>query len=129
MQMRSAIGIVLTAAILGCVTSEPIQNVTSASIIAPPGRNLSMRDVATAIERAGKSLGWQLDADGPGLFTGRLALRSHLAVVEIEHDTRSYSIRYRDSRNLDAKEGEIHKAYNEWVEKLDQAIRAQLQMP
>jgi hypothetical protein len=126
--MRLIIGILLVGAMLGCVTNEPIQNVTNAPIIVPPGENVSMNNVATAIQRAGKSLGWQLNADGPGLFTGRLALRSHLAVVEIEHDTKSYSIRYRDSMNLDAKAGEIHKSYNQWVQNLDKAIRAQLEM-
>jgi len=52
----------------------------------------------------------------------------HLAVVEIEYDERAYSIRYRDSTNLEAKDGQIHPAYNQWIENLDKAIRAELDM-
>ena len=48
--------------------------------------------------RAGSQLGWQMQPTGPGRISGRLALRTHLAVVDIEHDTKSYSIKYRDSR-------------------------------
>lgn len=88
-----------------------------------------MTDVATAIKEAGKSLGWQMSAEAPGLFTGRLAIRHHVAVVEISHDAQRYSIRYRDSVNLDARDGLIHSAYNQWVESLDRAIRSRLQTP
>jgi hypothetical protein len=120
--------LLIVAALLlgGCATSERIHNVIDAPIIAPGGKTLSMGQVRTAIERAGRSLGWQLLAERPGLFSGRLALRTHVAVVEIEHDSKSYSIRYRGSTNLDAADGEIHKAYNQWIEKLDRAIRAEL---
>ena len=63
---------------------------------------------------------------GPGRLTGRLALRQHTAVIDIEHDAKSYSIKYRDSTNLDARDGMIHKNYNNWVQNLDKGIRAQL---
>ena len=43
-------------------------------------------------------------------------------MVEIEFDERAYSIRYRDSTNLEAKDGQIHPAYNQWIESLDKAI-------
>lgn len=121
--------LLLVAALLlgGCATNERIYNVIDAPVIAPAGKSLSMGQVRTAIERAGRSLGWQLQAERPGFFSGRLALRTHVAVVEIEHDSRSYSIRYRGSTNLDAADGEIHKAYNQWIEKLDRAIRAELE--
>lgn len=128
--MRPFLGIACMAVplLLGCATGEPIVNIADAPVVAPSGKELLRRDVATAIERAGRSLGWQLIVEGPGLFTGRLQLRNHLAVVEIEYDAKAYSIRYRDSANLDARDGEIHKAYNQWVENLDKAIRAQLGM-
>lgn len=88
-----------------------------------------MGEVRTAIERAGRSLGWQMFAERPGVLGGRLALRSHFAAVEIEFDTAHYSIRYRESTNLDAADGQIHPAYNQWVAKLDRAIREQLERP
>jgi hypothetical protein len=121
----------LIAALLAsaCASHEPIQDVIDAPIIARAGASVSMGEVRTAIERAGRSLGWQLAAERPGIYGGRLALRSHVAVIEIEHDEKSYSIRYRDSTNLDAAGGQIHPAYNQWIEKLDRAIRAELERP
>lgn len=112
-----------------CATSEPIHDVIDVKVIPPAGTNLSMGEVRTAIERAGRSLGWQLAAERPGLFSGRLSLRSHVAVVEIEHDAKTYSIRYRDSSNLVTPDGQIHPAYNDWIEKLDRAIREELRRP
>ena len=127
--MRSFLGMACVAMPLvlgGCATGEPIENVANAPAVAPSGKNLTRSDVAVAIQRAARSVGWQLIAEGPGLFTGRLQRRHHLAIVEIEYDSTAYSIRYRDSTNLDAKNGEIHRAYNQWIENLDQAIRAEL---
>ena len=88
-----------------------------------------MNEVQTAIQRAGKSLGWYINPEGPGHLVGRLPLRTHLAVVDIEHDAKSYSIKYRESANLNAGHGMIHPNYNEWVQSLDRAIRSQLLGP
>jgi hypothetical protein len=129
--MRSLLGIVCAAGMLalgGCVTTAPIENVINAPIVVPSGKTIAPSDVATAIERAGRALGWELAAEAPGLFGARLRLRNHLAVVKIEYDQKAYSIRYADSANLEAKDGLIHRAYNEWIENLDRAIRAQLEM-
>ena len=129
--MRTCFGVAWTALALalgGCATVEPIEDVTDAPVVAAKGKTVAPGDVGTAIQRAGQSLGWQLLAEAPGLFTGRRQLRHHLAVVEIEFDERAYSIRYRDSTNLEAKDGQIHPAYNQWIESLDKAIRAELGM-
>jgi hypothetical protein len=123
------VGILLAAAALaigGCATTQPIQNVQNAPIILPPGKSVTMNEVTTAIMRAGTQLGWQMAPEGPGRLTGRLALRTHLAVIDVEHDTKSYSIKYRDSSNLNAADGMIHKNYNGWIQNLDKSIRAQL---
>jgi hypothetical protein len=129
--MRLA-GIRLAAAalvfVVGCATTQPIHNVQNAPLVLPSGKSLTMSDVSKAITQAGTSLGWQMEAAGPGRLAGRLALRSHIAVIDVEHNTKSYSIKYRDSTNLDARDGMIHKAYNVWIENLDKAIRNQMQM-
>ena len=61
-----------------------------------------------------------------GVISGRLALRTHVAVVEVTYDTKTYSIAYKDSVNLDFANGTIHKNYNGWITNLDRAIRANL---
>jgi hypothetical protein len=121
-------GILLAATALmlgGCAQNQPIYNVESAPIIAPGNKAYSMREVQQAILRAGSQLGWQMQSTAPGRITGTLALRTHVAVVDIEHDTKSYSIKYRDSTNLEARDGTIHKNYNGWVQNLEKAIRVQ----
>lgn len=85
-------------------------------------------DVYKAIKKAGMSLGWNIKKVSEGEAIGKLALRSHLAVVSIKYDTKSYSIEYKDSTNLnyDATKGTIHSNYNGWVQNLRNAIDAQL---
>ena len=123
------VAILLSAAALfvaGCGGQQPIQNVQNSPIILPPGKTVSMQQVTTAIMRAGTRLGWQVVPEGPGRLTGRIALRTHMAVVDLEHDTKSYSIKYKDSSNLGYDGSNIHPNYNGWVQRLDQGIRAQL---
>ena len=122
------IAVFLAAAALflaGCGTTQPIYNVEKAPITGPGGKALSMSEVQTAIMRAGTQLGWQMQPEGPGRISGRIALRTHLAVVDIEHDAKTYSIKYRDSTNLDARDGMIHRNYNGWIQNLEKAIRVQ----
>ena len=47
-------------------------------------------------------------------------------MVDVSYDTQAFSIRYKDSINLDYGDGKIHKNYNGWIENLDREIRANL---
>jgi hypothetical protein len=49
-----------------------------------------------------------------------------LAVVDVNYSTRSYSITYKDSTELQYDGKSIHQNYNGWVQNLDKGIRAQL---
>jgi hypothetical protein len=120
---------VLAAALAlgGCATNQPIQDVVEASFDLPLGKPLSMGEISKAIVNAGSSLGWSMQSTAPGRISGRLALRSHVAEVDVEHDTARYSIKYRDSSNLEAKGGSIHSEYNRWIGNLDKAIRSYVQ--
>lgn len=108
-------------------TAAPIVNVQNAPVAASKP-NPTLDDVSKAIVRAGVGLGWQMTPQKPGHMQGRLALREHVAVVDIKYDTKSYSIDYKDSTNLnyDGQKGQIHRNYNGWVQRLDNAIRSQL---
>jgi hypothetical protein len=125
------IGILVAAAALialgACGQTQPIQNVENQPIILPPGKKQpNMNEVTTAIMRAGTRLGWVMQPEGPGRVSGRIALRTHTAAIDVEHTTKSYTIKYRDSQNLDAKDGMIHRNYNGWIQNLDKAIRSEL---
>jgi hypothetical protein len=128
--MKRSLGVLMAAAALavaGCTTAA-IYNVDNAPITVQPDKTVTMNDVQMAIMRAGGALGWQITPDNPGHLTGRLALRTHVAVVDIRHDTKSYSIKYRDSTNLQAEGGNIHKNYNGWIQNLEKGIRTQLSL-
>jgi hypothetical protein len=115
----------MVVAAVGC-TTQPIYNVVGSPVATSSGKAASMQEVQSAIVRAGAALGWQITPDKPGQMTGRLALRTHQAVVDINYDSKQYSINYRDSIDLNAKDGQIHKNYNGWIQNLDKGIRSQL---
>jgi len=108
-------------------TAAPIVNVQNSPVNVSKS-NPTLEDVSKAIVRAGVGLGWQMTPQKPGLMQGRLALREHVAVVDIKYDRKSYSIDYKDSNNLnyDASQQKIHRNYNGWIQRLDNAIQAQL---
>jgi hypothetical protein len=120
--------LVFFAGVLAACSAAPIYNVKGSPITTASGKAPTMQQVQSAILQAGTSLGWQMSNDKPGKMTGRLALRTHQAVVDIDYDTKQYNITYRDSVDLNAKDGMIHKNYNSWVQNLDNRIRAQFNL-
>ena len=118
----------LVAAALAACAGAPIYNVKNSPIVTASGKAPSMQQVQNAILQAGTQLGWQIANEKPGKMTGRLNLRTHQAVVDIDYDTKQYSITYRDSVDLGAKDGTIHKNYNSWVQNLDNRIRTQFNL-
>ena len=84
--------------------------------------------VYDAIKMAGASKGWIITNVKPGLAMGKLNARSHTAIVEIPYTENSFSIRYKDSTDLnyDASNNQIHKNYNGWIKNLENAINVQL---
>ena len=85
-------------------------------------------EVFNGIKKAGMSLGWNIKKVAEGEAIGKLALRSHLAIVSIKYNANSYSINYKNSTNLnyDAGKGTIHSNYNGWIQNLKNAIDVQL---
>ena len=75
---------------------------------------------------AGTGLGWMMKEVEPGHIVATLALRSHIAKVDIKYDKKSYSITYKDSENLNYNGKSIHSNYNGWIQNLNRSIQAQL---
>jgi hypothetical protein len=124
MKLRIALVAITLALAAGC-TSRPVYNVSNAPVVTS-GKPATAQDVQTSIVRAGNGLGWKMNPVQPGLIVGTLELRTHVAVVDITYDAKTYSIKYKDSVNLDASGGNIHKNYNGWIENLDRGIRTDL---
>jgi len=132
-KLALATAVILSAATMpshaACMRCGPIQNVTDAAVPNVSGKPLSSDEVRKAIMRAGGTLGWRMSADTPGKVTGRLDIRKHSATIEIPYSSKSYSINYKSSVNLDESEGQIHNNYNGWIKNLAKAIDAQLANP
>ena len=107
--------------VVGCRASTQIYDVQNAPVVA--SRALSMTEVEQSIRVAGAGLGWQMVPRGAGSIEATLLLRDHRAVVDIKYDAKSYSIKYKDSSNLQYDGSTIHSNYNGWIQNLERAIR------
>lgn len=132
--MRSFIRIAAAAVLVaaasasqaGCFRCDPVFNVVDVPVPTSSAKSLTTEQVRAAIIRAGASLGWQVSDAGPGRLVGTIALRKHTAEIEIPYSDAAYSITYRNSTNLDAADGQIHKNYNGWIQNLNRDILKQL---
>lgn len=128
MRLRTVLSVLALAVAIVACTTVPIMNVDGVAVTNASGKPLTHEQVRSAIIRAGGTLGWQMKEEGPNTLVGTLMLRSHTAVVEIPYSTKSYSIKYRSSINLDEGGGKIHKNYNGWIQNLQKGINTQLSM-
>jgi hypothetical protein len=131
--MRRSIALLLVCAAVavgGC-RAETVYNPTEIAYApaATATRSLTRADYKNAIIRAGAERGWTFEDAGPGHLIGNLAVRGkHFATVDVFYNTESFTINYRDSRNLDYDPAtrEIHTNYNSWVTNLQQDIQVEV---
>jgi len=70
---------------------------------------------------------WEVQRISPGLIQAQITVREEFhAEIDIEYSASFYKIVYRDSRELDYKDGKIHKNYIRWVRLLDKGILREL---
>lgn len=110
-----------------------IQNIENAPVAYQPGVEITLGQIEKAIMRGGVSRGWVMSPAGPGHLIGTLHLRSHVAVVDITFDTKTYNIKYKDSTNLHySKDSDgtehIHSNFVSWVQNLKKSINRELLM-
>lgn len=101
------------------LSAAPILNVSEE----PIGQTLTQEQVKKVIMMAGINRGWNLTEVADGQFKAVLDIRKHQAVVQIDYTDSHYSITYLDSTNLKAKNGQIHKNYNNWINNLSNDIK------
>ncbi|MDJ0805478.1 MAG: hypothetical protein QNJ78_01460 [Gammaproteobacteria bacterium] len=112
-----------TIGLMGCRTA-PLYNVEQSPV--DVSAQATLKDVRKAIITAGASLGWKMKENEPGIITGTINLRKHMAQVTIPYSKTNYSILYKDSAELQYDGTSIHQNYNGWVQNLDRAIQAGL---
>jgi hypothetical protein len=125
MSVLRCLAVVLAVLAVASCRGATVYNVEKASLTTT--KPASTAQIEAAIKRAGASLGWQLKQVSPGHMEGRLPVRSHIAVADIYYTAKDFSIKYKDSSNLnyDASANTIHANYNGWVQNFEKAIIAQ----
>lgn len=112
--------------ISGCLAT--LVNVTDSAVTTGSERSASINELGEAVIKAGGSLGWRMQRITPGHIVGTLFLRSHMAAVDITFNEDTYSINYKNSSNLKYNGKEIHRNYNGWIKRLDDAINREFSL-
>ena len=115
--------------------TEFLVNLENNTILTSSGKEPPIDAVAQAIRAAGASQAYPWTAsDGAsgGLQLTTLVRNKHTVVINVTFDTKTYSIRYASSINMNYKnmasigKENIHPFYNDWVALLKQGIDAEL---
>ena len=107
----------------GC-KSTAVYNVKQAPI-AMQNESYTLSDVEKAIIKAGGSK-WQMQKTEPGHIVGTLNHGKLMAQVDITYNRQDYNIEYKNSQNLNYDGTNIHRRYNNWIQKLSQRIQSNL---
>lgn len=107
-------------ALAACSSNLPVYNVQSEPLSVT--RKVSAKDIERAIIQGGTDKGWSVRRVGRGKMEARIAVRSHMAMVDIYYTKNSISINYKDSQNLHYDGKKIHKSYNSWIRYLVKSI-------
>lgn len=129
-QLLSGILVACLAIVIvtGCRGAGQIYNVKEAPITTSAGKELTVDQVGKAIMDAGIGLRWIMVVTKPGQIVATQNARNHTAIVDIAYDSKTYSMTYKDSVNLNynAEKQTIHEAYSGWIRNLDNAIKGRL---
>ena len=106
-------------------TLAPIFEVQDQVVLSYSGKQATAEDVRHAILDALRARRWHLVEDAPGSLAATVASGGHRATVRITYDAGRYSIAHEDSSDglkYSAGSGTVHRRYNHWVQRLDEAI-------
>ncbi len=125
--MKKILLVCLFAGCLAACNTRPMVNVQNEIVpTSSAGSPMTLSVVEQSIRAGAQRAGWTTQVLKPGLIEASVTARDHRVVVSIPFNQKSYSIDYKDSDNMKADGGEIHKKYNAWVLRLSQSIRNEL---
>lgn len=118
-----------TVTLMGCKTSEPIYDVSRASI--PTSNRTSLDSTGELIVKALHYKRWKVVSQDPGIIVASIDVRKHAATIEIKYDERSFAIKHMRSSLLKHDTGKqtIHRNYNKWIRLLEEEIYFRLRNP
>jgi len=96
--------------------------------VVPAQIHADQEQVKQAILKTLAARQWNVQRISPNLIQAEITVRQkYHAEIDIPYAASDYKIVYRDSRELNYKDGKIHKNYIRWVRLLDRGILRELQ--
>ncbi|MBA1202371.1 hypothetical protein G7009_11470 [Pseudomonas capeferrum] len=121
--VRTALLGLLLIGVVGC-TSKPLLTPQEQISLNPP---VSAEQVKLAIVQTAIKRGWTVrEVNAQQVQADILVRNTFYAAVDVDYSANGYRISYRDSRELNYKDGKIHRNYNRWVNALDIDILREL---
>ena len=119
------LAMVILLAAAGCTAT--LKNINDSPILTGSEKRATLAEIQKAIEQAGDSTLWQIQAVSPGHLVATKTWNVHMAQVDIKYSTDSYRITYKTSSETLKYDGtKIHSDYNTYVKQLDMAINREL---
>ncbi len=120
-RIAAALGILL----LSAACTKPLAKVEGSSYGWGPQKGVTLAQMQSTIEKTAQDLGWELSDAQPGSFTGTRAWGAgkHNIVIGVAYNEKTFSIRYKDSRNMSFNGSSIHHTYNDMVDTLKDHIK------
>ena len=120
-RIMTVLGILLVSA----ACTRPIHQVEASSYGWGPKKGVTLAQMQKTIEKTARDLEWQLSDVKTGSFTARRdwGANKHNIVVDVLYDEKSFSIRYKNSKNMSYDGDSIHHTYNDMVSTLEDHIK------
>lgn len=118
---------VLLLALVGCRSTEPIYE--SSGVAIPSSlRDVNPQDLTASVLRDPviASRGWYVQEVMEDRVRAGLMVRQHEAIVDVYFTDGELRPVYVSSVNLEEDDGEIHPAFNTWVQNLERDLRRAL---
>lgn len=106
---------------------EPVGNFENQPATTGSGQPASVQQIKAALTAAGTPRGWQVSQVAPGQLVASVNVRDkHSVSVDISVVPGMYSIRYKNSSNMNYDGVQINPHYNKWVKTLADDTRKEL---
>lgn len=128
MSLRLVVLSVSIALLVGCGGGlAPVLQIESAAAVDSRGAPMAAAQVQQVVYAGLLAKQWNIDNAGPGYFIATTRTGEHFATVRVDYGDGGYAIHYVNaSPSLRFSGDRIHRRYNNWIDRLDSAIRGEM---
>jgi hypothetical protein len=106
---------------------EDIGNFENQTALTGSGQPATVKQIKAALTAGGSPRGWVIKEVAPGQLVANVNVRNkHTVTVDIAVAPGLYSIKYKDSTNMNYDGVKINPHYNKWVQMLSEDARKEL---